>query len=648
MRFLFKTDYEDDIKLFPHSGYFVSYGLLLAVLLIAPYVLSSYLMSQLVFVCIYATVGVALLILTGFTGQASLGHAAFLAIGAYTAAYLQKYGVPFPVYFLAAGLLTGLIGALVGFPALRLQGIYLVIATISFAFIVEEILARWESVTNGNEGMRIKAVALFGVTVSRDSPTFYFLCLALLVLTIVGTLNLLRSPTGRAFVAIRDSETAARSMGVNVALYKVKSFAISAAITGFAGVLFAHKLSFISPEMFTLQLSIEFIIVILIGGTFSLHGAVLGAIFIVMIDPLPDLPQGRHARHHRRHCRDVRSRHARRGQHSVQGRGLRLAQWPERRDLRHHYRIVRAVRAARALRPLAEDKTLLPAVPTLQARHLQAAEDLCEVGAQPMSYFRAENLSLHFGGLKAVDAVSFAVERGEILSIIGPNGAGKSSIFNLISRIYRPTSGRIFFEDQDITEQPPYDIARLGIARTFQNIELFENATVLSNLLVGRHRHSTTQLWQELLFLPSVRAGEKLHRRRVEQVIEFLDLEPYRDKLISGLPYGVRKVIELARALCSEPKLILLDEPSSGLNVEETDGMSFWIRDLKNDLGVTVLMVEHDMSLVNRVSDRVIALNYGRVLATGSPAPKCSSTLTSSPRIWEPDAWTPPSRPISS
>ena len=285
MRFMFKTDYEDDIKLFPHSGYIVSYGILLALLLIAPHVLSSYLMSQLVFVCIYAIVGVALLILPGFTGQASLGHAAFLAIGAYTAAYLQKYNVPFPVYFLAAGLLSGIIGAMVGFPALRLTGIYLVIATISFALIVEEILARWESVTHGNEGMRVKALSLLGVTVPRDSPTFYYLCLAVLVLTIVGTLNLLRSPTGRAFVAIRDSETAARSMGVNVALYKVKSFAISAAITGFAGVLFAHKLSFISPEMFTLQLSIEFIIVILIGGTFSLHGAVLGAIFIVMIDP---------------------------------------------------------------------------------------------------------------------------------------------------------------------------------------------------------------------------------------------------------------------------------------------------------------------------------------------------------------------------
>jgi branched-chain amino acid transport system permease protein len=285
MRFLFKTDYDDDIRLLPHSGYAFSYGTLLVLLLIAPYVLSSYLMSQLVFVCIYATVGVALLILTGFTGQASLGHAAFLAIGAYTATYLQQFGVPFVVYFLAAGLFAGIVGAIVGFPALRLQGIYLVIATISFAFIVEEILARWESVTHGNEGMRVKTLQLFGAAVPRDSPAFFFLCLAVLILTIVGTLNLLRSPTGRAFVAIRDSETAARSMGINVSLYKVKSFAISAGITGLAGCLFAHKLSFISPEMFTLQLSIEFIIVILIGGTFSLHGAVLGAIFIVMIDP---------------------------------------------------------------------------------------------------------------------------------------------------------------------------------------------------------------------------------------------------------------------------------------------------------------------------------------------------------------------------
>ena len=235
------------------------------------------------------------------------------------------------------------------------------------------------------------------------------------------------------------------------------------------------------------------------------------------------------------------------------------------------------------------------------------------------AFFSVDTLSLQFGGLKAVDGVSFDVNKGEVFTIIGPNGAGKTSIFNLISRLYEPTSGRLSFEGRDITHVPAHRIAKLGIARTFQNIELFENATLLNNLLVGRHCHSRTQLWQELLFLPNVKSAERRHRARVEEVIEFLDLQAYRDKLIAGLPYGVRKVAEVARALCSEPKLILLDEPSSGLNVEETDDMSFTIRDIKTVLGITVLMVEHDMSLVRRVSDRVLALNYGRVLASGTP-----------------------------
>ncbi len=237
-----------------------------------------------------------------------------------------------------------------------------------------------------------------------------------------------------------------------------------------------------------------------------------------------------------------------------------------------------------------------------------------------MSLFRVDAISLRFGGLKAVDAVSFAVERGEVFTIIGPNGAGKTSIFNIISRLYDATSGRLFFEEQDITEVPAHRVARLGIARTFQNIELFENASVLHNLLVGRHCHRSTRLWQEVLFLPKVRAAEREHRRRVEQVIELLNLQKYRDQPIGGLPYGVRKVCEVARALAIEPKLLLLDEPSSGLNVEETEGMAFWIQDIQKVLGITVLMVEHDMSLVNRVSDRVLALNYGRVIAQGTPA----------------------------
>src|SRR5471032_456930 len=226
MRFIFKTDYEQDIRILKHPGYWWSYGVLLVILAIAPFVLSSYIVSQLVFVCIYATVGVGLMILTGFTGQASLGHAAFLAIGAYTAAFLQKNGVPFIVYFPLAAIIAGGVGAIVGFPALRLHGIYLVIATIAFAFIVEEVMARWEVVTNGNEGMRVKTIDLLGQPLPRDEASFYYLCLFVLVLVILMTLNLLRSPTGRAFVAIRDSETASQSMGIDLAVYKVKAFAI--------------------------------------------------------------------------------------------------------------------------------------------------------------------------------------------------------------------------------------------------------------------------------------------------------------------------------------------------------------------------------------------------------------------------------------
>jgi branched-chain amino acid transport system ATP-binding protein len=219
-----------------------------------------------------------------------------------------------------------------------------------------------------------------------------------------------------------------------------------------------------------------------------------------------------------------------------------------------------------------------------------------------------------------VDSVSFAVQRGEVFTIIGPNGAGKTTIFNLIGLIYRATSGRIWLEDRELTGLAPHRIAGLGIARTFQNIELFDNATVLQNLLIGRHRHRATALWQELLFTPAAREAELRHREAVEKVIDLLDLAHYRDSLVGGLPYGVRKVVELGRALATEPKLLLLDEPSSGLNPEETDDMAFWIDDIRTELGITLLVIEHDMNLVSRVSDRVLALNEGRAIAQGTPA----------------------------
>jgi len=232
----------------------------------------------------------------------------------------------------------------------------------------------------------------------------------------------------------------------------------------------------------------------------------------------------------------------------------------------------------------------------------------------------ARNLSMRFGGVLAVSDVSFEVRKGEVFTLIGPNGAGKTTVFNLISRLYTPTAGEIFFEDHNLTAVAPHEIASLGIARTFQNIELFEHASVLQNLLVGRHTHRSTGLWSEIFFTGKTRAAEIAAREHVERVIDLLDLQHYRDLMVAGLPYGVRKVVELARALSTGPKMLLLDEPSSGLNVEETGDMAYWIMDIQHELGITVLMVEHDMNLVSKVSDRVLAMNQGAMLATGTPA----------------------------
>ena len=237
-----------------------------------------------------------------------------------------------------------------------------------------------------------------------------------------------------------------------------------------------------------------------------------------------------------------------------------------------------------------------------------------------MSLFKVENISIAFGGVKALNNVSFEVNEGEVFTIIGPNGAGKSTLFNVISRIYQPTEGKIYFENNDISKVAPHKISSLGIARTFQNLELFENATVLQNLLLGRHIFKKTNFLNEMFHTPKVRKGEMEHRLKVEEIIDFLDLQHYRDTLINGLPYGVRKNVELARALCTSPKILLLDEPSSGLTNEETNDLGFWIKDIQSILKITIIMIEHDMSFVNKVSDRILALNYGEILASGLPS----------------------------
>ncbi|UFS56167.1 branched-chain amino acid ABC transporter permease [Comamonadaceae bacterium M7527] len=295
MRFLFKTDYDQDIRLAKHSGHVFWYSSLGVLLVMAPWLFDEYWLAQLSFILIYAIVGLGLMVLAGFTGLFSLGHAAFLGVGAYTQAILVNAGVPFTLALLGAASLSALVGVVVAMPALRVKGIYLGMATLALGFILEEVFARWEHMTGGNSGLFVNAPEFLGTTIDTAGG-FYFICLAITVLATLGVLNLLRSPTGRAFVAIRDSEISAQSMGIHLASYKTLSFAISAALAGIGGALYAHKIQFLTPDQFSIIQSIDLLLMVVIGGLGSVHGAFFGAIFLISMpqmialgkDYLPD------------------------------------------------------------------------------------------------------------------------------------------------------------------------------------------------------------------------------------------------------------------------------------------------------------------------------------------------------------------------
>lgn len=235
-----------------------------------------------------------------------------------------------------------------------------------------------------------------------------------------------------------------------------------------------------------------------------------------------------------------------------------------------------------------------------------------------MALLEIRGIDKQFGGLKALTRVGFEVEKGQAHAIIGPNGAGKSTLFNCINGIYRVDRGTIRFKGKDITGLVPHKIPKLGIARTFQNVELFRNATVLNNILLGRYMHKRTNLLSETLFLPSVKEQELEARRKVEEIMDFLDLQVYRERMVAELPFGIQKSVELARALALEPELLLLDEPSSGLNPEEKQDLCFWIEDIKEERRITILLVEHDMRVVTEVAERMTALDFGSVIADGT------------------------------
>lgn len=282
MRIIFKTSYLQDIKILKHNGYIFWYGILLFAVLVAPGVLDEFYIGEMAFIFVYAIAGLGLMIPVGFTGLPSLGHAAFMAVGAYANGYLLTKGVPFFISVALAGLISAVVGALIAVPLKRMTGIYFAIATLAFAIIIEEIIVHWKSVTGGLGGLSIDSPVIFGYELD-ETWHFYFICLAIMLAVLVCTLNLVRSPTGRAFIAIRDSEISAESMGINLSIYKIKSFAISGCFTGLAGALFAHRLSYLTPDAFNFLLSIQLLMMVVVGGLGTVHGAIFGATFVGLL-----------------------------------------------------------------------------------------------------------------------------------------------------------------------------------------------------------------------------------------------------------------------------------------------------------------------------------------------------------------------------
>ena len=285
MRFIFKTKYDQDISVTRHGGDRFWYSLLIIGMLFMPLLIDDFYLGEISYICILAIAGIGLMILSGYTGLASLGHAAFLGIGAYTHAFLLTHGIPFILSIPIVIIVSFLVGAIIGIPILRLSGMYLAIATLALCFIAEHVFIRWEHFTGGNRGLAVPYEEIFGISLT-NSAVFYYLCLFFLIISMFAAINILRSPTGRAFVAIRDSEIAAQSLGVNLGIYKALSFAISGAFTGLAGALLAHYIGYLAPDIFNIFLSLTLLLLIVVGGMGSLHGTIFGAIFVGFLPQL--------------------------------------------------------------------------------------------------------------------------------------------------------------------------------------------------------------------------------------------------------------------------------------------------------------------------------------------------------------------------
>ena len=614
----------------------------LGLLAAAPLMTSnSYYIHMIGTIMIYAILLFGLDIVVGYTGQVSLGHAGLFGVGSYTAGVLfLKFGAPLWLIIPASIAVTAAFGALLALPALRVTGPYLAMVTLAFGTIIQILINEMTFLTEGPLGIKISKPSIAGQQLSEHG--FYWLTFALMVLSLVVVHRILRSQLGRAFEALRGSPVASDCMGVSVYRYKVYAFVISAGFAGLAGCLYAYSEQYISPNTYNFELTVLFLLAVIMGGRKTRLGALLGAAIIVILPKLLDdlesfrlvalalavlMLVGAIIGVARKITTPKAMAIPVIGTIALTGFAYWLQSITDWRLSIFGLMILFVVYYLQDgivgfARSLFVRKTMRAGTGT---QGLDSGKDAVMVAAKAGAsetggdLLIAKNVLMQFGGLKAINNVDLHVKRGTIHGLIGPNGSGKSTMMNVLTGIYVPTAGTIDFAGRSVIGRTSSDIALSGIARTFQNVQLFGEMTALQNVQVGLHHTFASNMVDVALHTPRYNREEKAATERGLGLLQFVGLGDLAFEEARNLPYGKQRLLEIARALALDPQLLLLDEPAAGLTAPDIKELITIIRKIR-DHGITVILIEHHMDVVMSICDQVSVLDFGQKIAEGKPA----------------------------
>ena len=533
-------------------------------------------------ICIYYLCGAGMNVLVGYAGQKSLGQAGLFAAGAYAVALLTIKTEMNPWLALAlSAVVAGVAGVLIALPSLRVKGPYLAMVTLAFGVVVEKLVTEWTDVFGGASGLfGIRPITWNGAPL--DMQQWVWLALGLSLLTHLLLRNLMGGRVGRALLSLQADEIAAASVGVRVYRAKVMAFVVAAVTCGIAGALVAQQNQYINSDFISFHLSIFILLLVLFGGVGSIYGPMVSAVLLTVID-------------------------------------AGLASWPSVQHFIYGALLLFALYAMPGgvmgvLGAWYKRKHVLP-IP--QGEATSSGLQFARGGSGAL--LKVHGICKAYGGVQTAQDVGFTLQRGHVHALIGPNGAGKTTMINMLTGIVAPDAGVIEFAGRDVVGRQAHEICMLGMGRTFQNLRLFGDLSVLDNVMLGRHGRMRHGFIASLLALPSARSEEVAARDHALALLQLVGLLPLAHAAAGSLPYGLQRRVELARALATDPQLLLLDEPAAGLNPQETAELGDLLVRISR-MGLSILMVEHHMDLVMRISDHVIVLDYGVKIAEGAPA----------------------------